>query len=483
MTPPGLPRKRTKIVATVGPASRAPEMLRRLILAGVDVFRLNFSHGTHDEHGEVVARIRTIARELDRSVGILQDLSGPKMRLGPIPGDVVQCGLGQEFTLVSARASDSPYELTCTYPNLPGELKPGETVLFADGTVAMTVADVTRGRARLQVTLPGTLRSRQGINLPGSNLTVESLTPKDLQDLDWTARNAADVQLVGLSFVRTAADVVRLRQELAARKCPARIVVKIEKRQAVDDLDAIVAETDAVMVARGDLGVEVAVHRVPAIQKRIIASCNQAHRPVITATQMLNSMEHSSRPTRAEASDVFNAVVDGTDAVMLSGESAIGEYPVEAVSTMARICLEAEAHLERAARSPGAPPARLAGWIEPITEAAVDGAVLTAERLDAPLIIVATESGRTALAVSNRRPTATILALTRTEQIARALTLCWGVTPLVLAEGTSADAELAKGVEWARTHDVVRPGQHVIFLRGQVAGQPRSRVVLAREIR
>ena len=475
--------KRTKIVATVGPASRTPEMLRRLVMAGVDVFRLNFSHGTHDEHSEVVAHVRAIARETDRHIGILQDLAGPKMRLGPIPGDVVQCGLGAEFTLVAARASDDPHELTSTYPNLPDDLKPGETVLFADGTVAMDVVDVTRGRARLQVTQPGLLRSRQGINLPRSTLAVESLTPKDLQDLDWTSRHRDDVQFVGLSFVRSAGDVTRLRRELDARRCPARIVVKIEKRQAIDDLDAIIAATDGVMVARGDLGVEVAVHQVPALQKRIIARCNQAHRPVITATQMLNSMEHSNRPTRAEAGDVFNAVVDGTDAVMLSGESAIGQYPAEAVGTMARICLEAEAWLAGSGRSAAAAPALLAGWVEPMTEAAVDAAVLAAERLDAPMVIVATESGRTALAVSNRRPSATILALTRSEQIARALSLCWGVTSIVIPDATSADGELAAGVEWARTHDVVRPGQHVVFLRGQVAGQPaKSRVVLAREI-
>ena len=458
-------------------------MLRRLVAAGVDVFRLNFSHGTHEEHTDVVARIRAIARELDQPLGILQDLGGPKIRLGPIPGDMVACGLGAEFALVASRASDDPRELTSTHPTLPDDLKPGETVLFADGTVAMNVIDVTRGRARLQVTQPGLLRSRQGINLPGSTLAVESLTPKDLDDLAWTARHAGDVQFVGLSFVRSAADVTRLRRELEARRCPARIVVKIEKRQAVDDLDAIIAATDAVMVARGDLGVEVAVHHVPALQKRIIARCNEAHRPVITATQMLNSMEHSNRPTRAEASDVFNAVVDGTDAVMLSGESAIGQYPAEAVGTMARICLEAEDWLARRGRSAAAPPAELAGWIEPITEAAVDAAVLAVERLDAPLVIVATESGRTALAVSNRRPTATILAVTRSDQIARALSLCWGVTSIVVPDATSADRELALGVEWARTHDVVRPGQHVVFLRGQVAGQPaKSRVVLAREI-
>jgi pyruvate kinase len=475
-------RKRTKIVATVGPASRSPEQLRRLVAAGVDVFRLNFSHGTHEEHSEVVAHVRAIAREMDRHLGILQDLAGPKMRLGPIPGDVVQCDLGGEFTLVASRTTGDPAELTSTYPGLVDHLTTGETVLFADGTVAMEVIDVATGRARLRVTLPGTLRSRQGISLPGATPAVASLTPKDLQDLDWTSRHADDVQYVGLSFARAAGDVTRLRDELAARRCAAKIVVKIEKRQAIENLDAIVEAADAVMVARGDLGVEVAVHQVPALQKRIIARCNQAHRPVITATQMLNSMEHSSRPTRAEASDVFNAVVDGTDAVMLSGESAIGGYPVEAVATMSRICLEAESYLEGRARVPAAAPVRLAGLIEPITEAAVDAAVLAVERLDAPVVIVATESGRTAVALSHRRPTATILALTRTERIARSLSLCWGVTALVDPDHTSADAALTRGVEWARTHDVVRPGQHVVFLRGQVAGHPRSRAVLAREI-
>ena len=236
------------------------------------------------------------------------------------------------------------------YRALPNDLRPGETVLFADGTVAMIVTDVTPGRAQMKVTLPGQLRSRQGLNLPGSNLAVSALTDKDLHDLDWTARHSDDVDFVGLSFTRSPDDVLALRRELQSRHCPARIVVKIEKPQAVQRLEEIVAVTDAVMVARGDLGVEIDVERVPAIQKRIIALCNQAHRPVITATQMLNSMEHSSRPTRAEASDVFNAVLDGTDAVMLSGESAVGEYPVDAVSMMRRICAEAEGYVNSKVR-------------------------------------------------------------------------------------------------------------------------------------
>src|SRR5215471_8540529 len=351
-----LPPNRTKLVATIGPASSSPEVLRKLIAVGVDVFRLNFSHGTHEEHSAVLADIRSVSREMGHHVAILQDLCGPKIRLGAIPGDLVECVPGEEFTLVSERTSNDPRELTCSYRELANDLKPEETVLFADGTVAMTVTDVSPGRARLTVTLPGRLRSRQGLNLPGSELAVTSLTDKDLQDLDWTAKHSGDVEFVGLSFVRSAEDVTRLRHELASRNCSSRIVVKIEKPQAVEHLEEIISVTDGVMVARGDLGVEMDVQRVPAIQKRIISLCNQTHRPVITATQMLNSMEHSSRPTRAEASDVFNAVLDGTDAVMLSGESAIGQYPVEAVTTMRRICAEAEAHMQLQQRRPALGP-------------------------------------------------------------------------------------------------------------------------------
>jgi pyruvate kinase len=477
-----LPPIRTKIVATIGPASRTPAALRRLIDAGVNVFRLNFSHGTHEEHAAVLADIRAVSREAGRHVGVLQDLCGPKVRLGAIPGDSVECPLGEEFTLVTDRSSDSPRELTCSYRELPNDLEPGETVLFADGTVSMTVTDTAPGRARLKVTLPGRLRSRQGLNVPGSELAVESLTDKDLHDLDWTASHAGDVQFVGLSFARSPDDVAWLRRELQARKCPARVVVKIEKPQAVRQLEAIVAATDGLMVARGDLGVEMDVQRVPAVQKRAIGLCNQAHRPVITATQMLNSMEHSSRPTRAEASDVFNAVLDGTDAVMLSGETAVGEYPVEAVATMRQICAEAEAYQKKSGARPAhGGSASLAGLVEPITEATVDAACLVAERLDAPLIVVATDSGRTALALSNRRPPATILALARAEHVARLLAVCWGVTAVVQPDG-SAEKDLSFAMEWARSRRLVLPGQHVVLVRGQMPGEPRSRGVLAREV-
>jgi pyruvate kinase len=468
---------RTRIVATVGPASSAPAVLRRLIEAGVNVFRLNFSHGTHEEHSATLAEIRALSREMQRHVAVLQDLCGPKMRLEPFAGDVVDCRLDDEFDLV-VEATNTVRELVCSYRQLPNDLKPGETVLFADGTVAMTAIDVAPGRARLRVTLPGRLRSRQGLNLPGSDLAVSSLTDKDRHDLDWTARHADEVDFVGLSFVRRPEDVAGLREELRSRGSRARVVAKIEKPQAVERLEEIVAVTDAVMVARGDLGVEMDVQRVPAIQKRVIALCNRAQRPVITATQMLNSMEHSSRPTRAEASDVFNAVLDGTDAVMLSGESAVGDYPVEAVTTMRRICAEAEGHLAsgahtRAASSP------LSGLIDPISGAGVDAACLMAQQLDAALIMVTTHSGRSALALSNRRPSAPILALARNDSVARSLVLCWGVTPVVLPESAWAERVLTVGIDWAKANGLVRSGQHAVLLHGEIAGRPDVRAVLA----
>ena len=465
---------RTKIVATIGPASRSPEVLRQLITAGVNVFRLNFSHGTHAEHSATLADIRALSGEMQRHVALLQDLCGPKMRLEPFPGDVVECNLHDEFTLVE-EATNAVRQLTCSYRRLPNDLKTGETVLFADGTVAMTVTGVVPGEARLRVTLPGRLRSRQGLNLPGSDLAVSSLTEKDLSDLDWTARHASDVDFVALSFARAPEDVARLRQELHARKCPAKVVVKIEKPQAVQQLDGIIAATDAVMVARGDLGVEMDVQRVPAVQKQIIAKCNAAYRPVITATQMLNSMEHSSRPTRAEASDVFNAVLDGTDAVMLSGESAVGDYPVDAVTTMRQICTEAEAYLQTAGRDFRNDRPSRPGLID---EASVDAACLMAHQLGASLIVVATDSGHTALVLGSRRPASAILALPRTERVARALSLCWGVTALVLPETPWAEHILTLAIDWARSQDLVRPGEHAVLLRGQVPDRPHLRAVL-----
>jgi pyruvate kinase len=467
----------TKIVATIGPASQSPDILRRLIDAGVSVFRLNFSHGTHEEHSAVLAAIRAASRDADRHVAVLQDLCGPKMRLEPLAGGVLECRLDDEFELVSHDASGNARELRCSYSELPNDLKRGETVLFADGTVAMTVADTAPGRARLVVTLPGRLRSRQGLNLPRSDVALRSLTDKDLLDLDWTAQHADDVDFVGLSFARSEDDVLALRRELQLRGCSARVVVKIERPQAVERIAEIVTVADAVMVARGDLGVEMEVHQVPAIQKRIIALCNDAHRPVVTATQMLNSMEHSRRPTRAEASDVFNAVLDGTDAVMLSGETAVGEYPVAAVATMRAICADAERYLKTAGHRPRGGTS--AGLVDDVTGASVDAACLMSEQLDAAVIAVAADSGRTPLAVSNRRPAAAILALVRSEHVARSLCLCWGITAVVLPDASWAERVLAFGIDWARAHGLAESGRHAVLLRGHIAGRDDVRAVLA----
>ncbi len=484
---------RTKIVATIGPVSRSPEMLKAMVDAGVDVFRLNFSHGTHDEHTATVRAIRAIERESGLCLAVLQDLGGPKIRLGPIPGDSVECGLGETFTLVVDRTSDDPRQMTCTYRDLPRDLRTGDVVLFADGAVAMRVEAEHRGSegqpggdsVSMTVTLAGRLKSRQGINLPGTNLGVSALTEKDLRDLDWTA--GAGVEYVGLSFVRSADDVIQLRRELALRGSKARIIAKIEKPEAVLAIDAIVAQADAVMVARGDLGVEMDVASVPAIQKRVIAACNRARVPVITATQMLNSMETSNRPTRAEATDVFNAVLDGTDAVMLSGETAAGNYPLEAVETMSRIVSEAETFL--AEQQPGFSrnPRETGigwsneGWITPITEAVVDAASLACRRLNAALLVVATRSGRTALAASKYRNTTPTLALAEDLETARAMALYWGVNPLVAPGIADVEQDLAVALDWAKTHHVVKPGDRVVLVRGSIPGNPTHNALVVRE--
>jgi len=493
-----LGKVRTKIVATVGPASRDPAMLRRLVEAGVDVFRLNFSHGSHEEHSTTFRAIQEIGRELGRQVAVLQDLCGPKIRLGAIAGDVVACDLDSEFVLAAEAADPSnPHELTCTYRELPDDLEVGQTVLLADGTVGMIVLEKRPGWVRMRVTLPGRIRSNQGINVPGAALSVSALTPKDLADLEWTANH--EVSYVGLSFVRHAADVTRLRSELEARGSRARIIAKIEKPQAIANLESIVAEADGVMVARGDLGVEIDVAKVPAVQKQIIEVCHRARVPVITATQMLNSMESSSRPTRAEASDVFNAVLDGSDAVMLSGETAIGRYPIEAVATMSQIAHEAENLIfshshsglavgpvaaETCRNCPAGPTGAVAraGQVLPVTEAVVEAASQVAAKLRAALLVVATHSGRTALALSKQRIATPTLALTDDPEIAQAMALYWGVTPLHIPELFQTGQVLSFADDWCRRRDLIKTGDRLVVVRGAIPDNPSHNALLVHEV-
>ncbi len=487
---------RTKIVATVGPASRAEATLQAMVQAGTNVFRLNFSHGTHEEKTETLQAIRRVGRRLERPLAVIQDLSGPKMRLGTLPGDQIECPIEGLFELVRQAEVDQPAgpgvlcRFSCTYDQLVDDLQVGEEILFADGQVIMRVESVGSGVVRLRVELPGPLGSRQGINLPGTDLSINALTEKDLHDLDWAIDNPIDY--IALSFVRRAEEVEQLREEMNARGIRAGIISKIEKPQAVDDLLRIVQRSDAIMVARGDLGVEMDVARVPAIQKRIISMCNEWFTPVITATQMLNSMEESSRPTRAEASDVVNAVLDGTDAVMLSGETAVGRYPVETIAMMRRLANHAETlYLEQ---HHGDPPSLAAAvsssegsrrapadsstgsseaMISPITLSVVEAANRVCRSLPASLLVVATRSGGTALALSRYRSATPTLAVAENVETARAMALYWGVTPLVLKQTSIDDiaADMDLAVNWAGCAGLVETGDLVVLIRGTLAGE------------
>jgi len=458
---------KTKIVATLGPASEKYETILALACAGADVFRLNFAHGNQAWLDGIVERIRQASHELNRPIGILGDLSGPKIRLHKLPDDAVTCKQGDTFEFVRGEETTDPRRLTCTYAPLVDELEVGNPILLADGTVGMRVIEkhAEAGRLVCVVEQGGTFKSRQGLNLPGASLSTHCLTEKDLVDLDWALKTGLD--FIALSFVRRAEDVAELQQEIQKR-LPERaplIVSKIEKMEAVSDLDRILEHTDVVMVARGDLGVEVDIARVPTLQKRIIKLCNQHRVPVITATQMLESMQHNSRPTRAEASDVANAVLDGTDAVMLSGESAAGEFPVESVFMMSRRAHEAERFLAPRDKQDvfTLPKSRALA----VTEAVTQGAGQVAETLGAEVIVVGTETGRAALAVSKQRLTIPTLGLTTNSSTARRMTLYWGVTPVEIPGGKTLVSDLIElAGEWLKKETSIHAGSKIVMISG-----------------
>ena len=456
---------KTRIIATVGPACESIDVLRQLVASGVDIFRLNFAHGSHEWLGELVAKIRQVSTELACPVGILGDLSGPKIRLGELVDGEVQCHEGATFRFIRATDSTEPTDLTCTYESLIDDVKNGDRILLADGTVAMVVIEKAKSgdSIRCLVTQAGKIRSRQGVNLPGVALSTPSVTEKDRDDLAWALSQQLD--FIGLSFVRQAEDITLLHQLIASHS-PAVIplvVAKIEKTEAIDDLDNILHVTDAVMVARGDLGVEAEISRVPVLQKHIIHRCNHFRIPVITATQMLDSMQNNDLPTRAEVTDVANAVIDGTDAVMLSGETAIGLHPVQCVRMMDRIAAEAEP-LVPVLDLPD-PQGEEARRARPITEAVTRGAIAAAEYLKADLIVVATVTGRTALALSRHRGGVPILAVTDREEVARRMCLYWGVTPILSKlVRQSADALLQFVVQWGSQQGLLRSGSKIVVV-------------------
>ena len=410
---------RTKIVATIGPASDDDATIDAMLDAGLAVARVNCAHGTPEALATTIGRLRARALARTAPLAILADLGGPKLRVGALAGGSAQLVAGSTFTLTTAAVLGDATRVHVDYPALPADVHAGDVIFLNDGLIRLTVTAVNHSDVETRVDVGGALGDRKGVSVPGAALSTPSLTAKDVADLDVLAAHPVD--FVGLSFVRRAADVEALRGALAARALPAAIVAKIEKPQAVQALDEILAAADAVMVARGDLGVECDVAEVPVLQKRIIAAAIAAGRPVITATQMLESMVDSPRPTRAEASDVANAVLDGSDAIMLSAETAAGRHPVGAVRTMASIAETAERFATQ--RPPPVPPASRGAAAEAIARSAA----LAADATDAAAIVCITHSGQTARAVARCRPRQPILAVTPNATTWRRLALVWGV--------------------------------------------------------
>jgi len=451
--------RRTKIVATIGPASREPATLERLIAAGVDVVRLNFSHGTHEEHLAVIGAVRAIAARAGRAVALLQDLSGPKIRTGAVRGDAVELVDGARVAITTAPLAEGSAErIGTTYEPLARDVNPGERILLDDGNLELRVASTDGVEVACEVVHGGTLKSRKGMNLPGSALSTPALTEKDRRDLAFGVQH--DVDYVALSFVRQARDVEECQALVGKLGGHAPVVAKIEKREALNDLPSILDVTDGVMVARGDLGVEIGTEEVPVLQKRLIEMANAAGKVVITATQMLESMVEHARPTRAEASDVANAILDGTDGIMLSAETAAGRFPVEAVETMARIAAYTESH------DVGRAPARISSG-SPVARSLARVASTVAEELGCRLIVAFTESGLTAQLVSSYRPSAEIVALTPNERTCRALALWWGVRPLLQRHTPDTVAMIREGEAVLKASGLVSAGEQVLMLAGQ----------------
>ena len=448
---------RTKIVCTIGPACWDEDSLRELIKKGMDVARLNFSHGTHESHKEVYERIRKVSKELKHPIAIMQDLCGPKIRLGEIPDGPIMLETGKNVALTGKEIVGSHERLHVSYPDLAEDLETGEPVLINDGIVQLVVEDISGDDVICRITAGGEISSHKGVNLPASNLSVSALTEKDINDAEFGRELGVD--FVALSFVRKADDIKQLKTILDKDKKFIPIIAKIEKREAVKNLDEILIVADGAMVARGDLGVEIPIEEVPHIQKLIIHRCNQLSKPVITATQMLDSMIRNPIPTRAEASDIANAILDGTDAVMLSGETANGKYPLRSIEVMDRIASESEKNIDMHI-----------GVGFDMRHDVVDSISLAtcqiSEELGAKAIIVLTDSGRTARLVSRYKPDCPILAVTTEEKTVRRLQLSWGVRPLLVDKYENTDRMLSTASESALNSGMVNCGDLVVTTAG-----------------
>lgn len=460
---PRINKRKTKIVCTIGPATSSPERLRELMEAGMDVARLNFSHGDHESHRQVIETIRRLSVELDREVGILQDLGGPKIRLGVLP--VAQRGLttGEEVVLTSATSSESEV-IPVNYPYLLEDVAVGDRILLADGTVELRVKEKKSRQIACEVLVGGAIQSRKGVNLPSSDLRIPAVTDKDRVDLAFGIEQKVD--FVGLSFVRKPDDIDPVLEMIETVEQRPMVIAKIEKPQAVERLEEILAKVDGVMVARGDLGVEMPLENVPMIQKRIIGLALEAGKPVITATQMLRSMVENPRPTRAEAADVANAILDGTDAVMLSDETAVGSYPVEAVKILTRVAQATEPYLKCSTTADDVIPKLL-----PKTPAAIGHAAYRlALDLEAAAIVATTSSGSTARLVARFRPPCPVAGLTSNLRTQRQLSLSWGVIPIKVDTFGDTDQMFRQAESWVLQHELARPGDLMIVTAGVPLG-------------
>ncbi|MCK8825768.1 pyruvate kinase [Fuchsiella alkaliacetigena] len=460
--------RRTKIVCTIGPASSDPEVLAEMIEAGMNVARMNFSHGEHADHKEMMDNVREVAADKGEPVAILLDTKGPEVRTGLIKDDgEVTLEKGAKFTLTTEEIEGTAEKVSVSYNNLPEDVEVGGTILIDDGLIELEIERTTETEVECTVVSGGKLSSRKGVNLPGVSVTLPALTEKDKRDIKFGIEE--EVDFIAASFIRKAADVLAIRELLEEHNADEiKIIPKIENQEGVDNIDEIIDVSDGIMVARGDLGVEIPTEKVPMVQKIIISKCNREAKPVITATQMLDSMIRNPRPTRAEATDVANAIFDGTDATMLSGETAMGDYPVKSVHTMARIAVETE----ESARYQEQITKKHVEAHHTVTDSISYSTCETAKDLGAEAIITATRSGHTARMVSKYRPYAPIIAATPNRKIFNQLILSWGVRP-VLTEGTdSTDEMIQASVQGALAAGYVQTGNLVVITAGSPAGVP-----------
>ncbi|QIR38954.1 pyruvate kinase [Tolypothrix sp. PCC 7910] len=468
--------RRTKIVATIGPATSSPEMLKAIIEAGATTLRLNFSHGTHADHQRSIRLIRQTAFELNQPVAILQDLQGPKIRLGRFENGSIVLAKGDRFTLTN-RPVIGTQEISCvTYDYLAEEVPVGAKILLDDGRVEMVVEEINRDKGDLhcRVTVAGKLSNNKGVNFPGVYLSIKAMTDKDREDLMFGLDQGVD--WVALSFVRNPQDIIEIKELISSTGKNVPVVAKIEKHEAIEQMEAVLALCDGVMVARGDLGVELPAEDVPVLQKRLIATANRLGIPIITATQMLDSMVSNPRPTRAEVSDVANAILDGTDAVMLSNETAVGSYPVEAVATMARIA-------ERIEQEEAENANRLLRDARRSIPNAISQAVgQIAEQLGASAIMTLTQTGATARNVSKFRPRTPILAITPHVNVARQLQMVWGVKPLLVLELPSTGQTFQAAINVAQENKLLTEGDLVVMTAGTLQGVSGSTDLIKVEV-